>query len=66
MSNKKQLSATEEQKLIDNTKYVSGVLDLLFCAISSEHPIDEIVLPVISDAQGKMKEIEEAVDILTA
>lgn len=60
------LSLDDSQKLSDNINHVKGVLELLFCAISSEHPIEDIVLPVIMDAQDKMKEIEEKVDILTA
>ncbi len=64
--NTEKLSLDGLDDLSDNINYVKGVLELLFCAIASEHPVEDIVLPVVMDAQGKMKEIEEKVNTLTA
>ncbi|OPY86508.1 MAG: hypothetical protein A4E71_01554 [Smithella sp. PtaU1.Bin162] len=63
--NTEKLSLDDSQKLSDNINHVEGVLELLFCAIASEHPVEDKVLPVIMDAQDRMKEIKEKVDILT-
>ncbi|MBP7765330.1 MAG: hypothetical protein KA113_09115 [Syntrophaceae bacterium] len=61
MSNEK----VDLQHLDDNINHVAGVLELLFCAIASEHPVEDAVLPVIMDAQERMKEVKAAVDTLT-
>lgn len=57
------LSLEAQDKLDENIRYVQGILELLFCALSSEHIINQDVgvLDVIMDAQFKMTEIKESV-----
>lgn len=64
----KKLSSERQDELNENIRQVQGVLELLFCALSSEHPINQErgVWAVIMDAQQRMKSVEEAVDVLTA
>jgi len=63
--NTEKLSFDDSQKLSDDINHVEGVLELLFCALASEHPVEDTVLPVIMDAQIRMKDVREKVDILT-
>jgi hypothetical protein len=64
---KEKLSLDDQQKLDDNITHVQGVLELLFCALSSENPIDPNsgVINVILDAQDRMKRIGNAFSTLT-
>jgi hypothetical protein len=64
--NTEKLSLEDSQKLSDNINHVNGILELPFCAIASEHPVGDVVLPIIMDAQDEMKDIEKKIDILTA
>ena len=52
-------------QLDNNINHVAGVLELLFCAIASEHPVEDVVLPVIMDAQERMKEVKKVAEVLT-
>jgi len=62
------LSLKDQEKLDDDIHHVEGVLELILCSLTSENVMDPEpgVLTVIMDAQEKMKEIEKAVDVLTA
>jgi len=64
----KKIDIDEQDKLEDNIYHIEGVLELLYCALSSENPLnpDKNVLTVIMDAQNRMSDIKKAFRIATA
>ena len=61
------LSLEDQENLSEKIRHIQGILELIYCALSSENPISsDGVLTVVMDAQHKMEEIEKAVEVLAA